>query len=104
MVRACELGLEGIVSKRLSEPYVSGRTGIWTKAKCRATQHAIVGGWNSSELPKLTWSSLQARGIERVCDLHSMSLADLLRRPNINRRAATTLIDLYADLEQGGRT
>ena len=45
MTRACELGLEGIVSKRLSEPYVSGRTGIWTKAKCRATQHAIVGGW-----------------------------------------------------------
>ena len=25
-----------------------GRTGIWTKAKCRATQHAIVGGWTVS--------------------------------------------------------
>jgi bifunctional non-homologous end joining protein LigD len=48
MSRACELGLEGIVSKRSSEPYVSGRTGIWTKAKCRATQHAIVGGWTVS--------------------------------------------------------
>jgi bifunctional non-homologous end joining protein LigD len=45
---ACNLRLEGIVSKRLSEPYVSGRTGIWTKAKCRATQHAIVGGWTVS--------------------------------------------------------
>jgi bifunctional non-homologous end joining protein LigD len=45
---ACNLKLEGIVSKRLSEPYVSGRTGIWTKAKCRATQHAIVGGWTVS--------------------------------------------------------
>jgi bifunctional non-homologous end joining protein LigD len=45
---ACNLKLEGIVSKRLSEPYVSGRTGIWTKAKCRATQHAIVGGWTIS--------------------------------------------------------
>jgi bifunctional non-homologous end joining protein LigD len=41
----CNLKLEGIVSKRLSEPYVSGRTGVWTKAKCRATQHAVVGGW-----------------------------------------------------------
>ena len=49
MAHACELGLEGIVSKRLSEPYVSGRTGIWTKAKCRATQHAIVGGWTYSD-------------------------------------------------------
>lgn len=45
---ACNLKLEGIVSKRLSEPYVSGRTGIWTKAKCRATQHAIIGGWTVS--------------------------------------------------------
>jgi bifunctional non-homologous end joining protein LigD len=45
---ACNLKLEGIVSKRLTEPYVSGRTGIWTKAKCRATQHAIVGGWTVS--------------------------------------------------------
>jgi bifunctional non-homologous end joining protein LigD len=45
---ACNLKLEGIVSKRLSEPYVSGRTGVWTKAKCRATQHAVVGGWTVS--------------------------------------------------------
>jgi bifunctional non-homologous end joining protein LigD len=46
---ACNLKLEGIVSKRLSEPYVSGRTGIWIKAKCRATQHALVGGWTYSD-------------------------------------------------------
>ena len=46
---ACNLRLEGIVSKRLSEPYVSGRTGIWTKAKCRKEQHAVVGGWTISE-------------------------------------------------------
>jgi bifunctional non-homologous end joining protein LigD len=48
LTAACNLKLEGIVSKRLSEPYISGRTGIWTKAKCRATQHAIVGGWTVS--------------------------------------------------------
>jgi bifunctional non-homologous end joining protein LigD len=45
---ACNLKLEGIVSKRPSEPYVSGRTGIWTKAKCRNEQHAVVGGWMES--------------------------------------------------------
>jgi bifunctional non-homologous end joining protein LigD len=47
--RACEMKLEGIVSKRSTEPYVSGRTGSWTKAKCRAGQHAIVGGWTISD-------------------------------------------------------
>ena len=41
--------LEGIISKRLSEPYVSGRSGIWTKAKCRTTQHAWIGGWTYSD-------------------------------------------------------
>ena len=46
---ACNMKLEGIISKRLSEPYVSGCTGIWTKAKCRKDQHAVVGGWTVSE-------------------------------------------------------
>ena len=47
--RACEMKLEGIVSKRSTEPYVSGRTGSWIKAKCRAGQHAVVGGWTISD-------------------------------------------------------
>jgi bifunctional non-homologous end joining protein LigD len=46
---ACNMKLEGIVSKRLTEPYVSGRAGAWTKAKCRATQHAWIGGWTYSD-------------------------------------------------------
>jgi bifunctional non-homologous end joining protein LigD len=48
MDEACKMKLEGIVSKRLTDPYVSGRAGSWTKAKCRATQHAIIGGWTIS--------------------------------------------------------
>jgi bifunctional non-homologous end joining protein LigD len=42
---ACEMKLEGIISKRASAPYVSGRKGNWTKSKCRAGQHAVVGGY-----------------------------------------------------------
>jgi ATP-dependent DNA ligase len=30
---ACKLGLEGIVSKRLGSPYVSGRSRHWIKSK-----------------------------------------------------------------------
>jgi bifunctional non-homologous end joining protein LigD len=36
---------EGIVSKRLDAPYRSGRVGTWTKAKCRAGQEVVIGGW-----------------------------------------------------------
>jgi bifunctional non-homologous end joining protein LigD len=31
--KACELGLEGIVSKRVGSIYWSGRCRIWTKAR-----------------------------------------------------------------------
>ena len=42
---ACQMNLEGIVSKKLDAPYVSGRTDAWTKAKCRAGQEVVIGGW-----------------------------------------------------------
>jgi bifunctional non-homologous end joining protein LigD len=44
---ACRLSLEGVVSKRLDAPYESGRTGSWTKSKCRAGQEVVIGGWTS---------------------------------------------------------
>ena len=44
---ACRLSLEGIVSKRLDAPYVSGRGEAWTKAKCRAGHEVVIGGWTS---------------------------------------------------------
>src|SRR5690242_1596743 len=33
--RACKLGLEGLVSKRLDAPYQSGRSPSWSKVTCR---------------------------------------------------------------------
>jgi ATP-dependent DNA ligase len=58
---ACNLKLEGIISKRLTEPYVSGRTGIWTKAKCRAEQHAVIGGWTVSSFAGLLLGIYQGK-------------------------------------------
>lgn len=42
---ACRLSLEGIVSKAVDAPYVSGRSDSWTKAKCRAGHEVVIGGW-----------------------------------------------------------
>ena len=44
---ACKMGLEGIISKRLDAPYASGRGEAWRKAKCRAGQEVVLGGWTS---------------------------------------------------------
>jgi bifunctional non-homologous end joining protein LigD len=45
---ACKLSLEGIVSKKLSAPYRSGRSEDWTKAKCRAGHEVVIGGWKTT--------------------------------------------------------
>ncbi|MDB5655898.1 MAG: dependent ligase [Tardiphaga sp.] len=45
---ACKLSLEGIVSKKLSAPYASGRSENWTKAKCRAGHEVVIGAWKSN--------------------------------------------------------
>jgi bifunctional non-homologous end joining protein LigD len=45
---ACKLSLEGIVSKKLSAPYYSGRSENWTKAKCRAGHEVVLGGWKTT--------------------------------------------------------
>jgi bifunctional non-homologous end joining protein LigD len=50
---ACELSLEGIVSKREDAPYRSGRSETFVKSKCANAQELVVGGYSpSSVLPK----------------------------------------------------
>jgi bifunctional non-homologous end joining protein LigD len=48
LLSACKMDLEGIVSKRLDAPYVSGRNGSWTKAKCRAGNEVVLGAWTTT--------------------------------------------------------
>ncbi len=53
LVKACALGLEGIISKRADKPYRSGRRDDWTKAKCVETDEFVIGGYlNSTPYPK----------------------------------------------------
>jgi len=46
---ARNMGLEGIVSKKLDAPYRSGRSGSWIKTKCRPGQEVILGGWTTED-------------------------------------------------------
>jgi bifunctional non-homologous end joining protein LigD len=45
---ARDLNLEGIISKRTSAPYASGRTDSWRKIKCRGGQEVVIGGWSGN--------------------------------------------------------
>ena len=56
--RACEMGLEGIVSKRADAPYRSGRTKSWVKVKCGRGQELVVIGWQPSTVRGRPFASL----------------------------------------------
>ena len=45
---ACKMDLEGVISKRLDAPYVSGRGDSWTKSKCRGGQEVVIGAWRGT--------------------------------------------------------
>ncbi|CCD35713.1 ATP-dependent DNA ligase clustered with Ku protein, LigD [Candidatus Paraburkholderia kirkii UZHbot1] len=43
---ACDMGLEGIIGKRIDGAYVSGRGTSWIKLKCRRRQEFVIGGYS----------------------------------------------------------
>ena len=50
---ACQMSLEGIVSKRKDAPYRSGRSDTFIKTKCASAQEFVVGGYvPSTVLPR----------------------------------------------------
>jgi DNA ligase D-like protein (predicted ligase) len=42
---ACEMGLEGVISKRVDQPYAPGDRGLWVKSKCLNREEFVVVGW-----------------------------------------------------------
>jgi bifunctional non-homologous end joining protein LigD len=46
---ACARGLEGIVSKRRTDPHRAGRTTGWQKSKCVKRQELVIGGFTDPE-------------------------------------------------------
>jgi bifunctional non-homologous end joining protein LigD len=43
--QACKAGAEGVVSKRVTAAYVSGRVASWVKSKCVWAQEFVIGGY-----------------------------------------------------------
>ena len=48
LLSACRMDLEGIVSKQLDAPYMSGRSDGWVKSKCRQGHEVVLGGWTTT--------------------------------------------------------
>jgi bifunctional non-homologous end joining protein LigD len=55
---ACQKGWEGLVAKRISGPYVSGRSHDWRKVKCSASQELVVVGWTDPTGSRIGFGAL----------------------------------------------
>ena len=56
--KACQAGLEGIVSKEADKPYVSRRTLGWLKIKCLGNEEFVIGGYRVSDKKGRSFASL----------------------------------------------
>ena len=43
---ACQLAVEGVISKRLDRAYAPGNRGLWVKSKCLNREEFVVVGWS----------------------------------------------------------
>ena len=55
---ACQMGLEGLISKRADAPYRGGRTDSWIKSKCALSQEFVIIGYVPSSTQRLAVGSL----------------------------------------------
>lgn len=57
--QACEMGLEGIISKQASSTYGAGlRTRNWLKVKCRMRQEMVIGGFTDPQASRKGFGAL----------------------------------------------
>jgi bifunctional non-homologous end joining protein LigD len=55
---ACRLGVEGLVSKDKTSPYVSRRALSWIKSKCLGRSEFVIGGYRPSDKKGRSFASL----------------------------------------------
>lgn len=56
--KACGMGLEGIISKKATSKYVSGRGSGWIKSKCVGRDEFVIGGYRKSDKKGRAFASL----------------------------------------------
>jgi bifunctional non-homologous end joining protein LigD len=72
--QACNMGLEGIISKRRGSPYLSGKSAVWHKTRCTLTDHfAVMGADRQGRSPRL--ARLLDRGLV-PCGSAGLGLSD----------------------------
>jgi bifunctional non-homologous end joining protein LigD len=58
LAESCRLGVEGLVSKDRTSPYVTGRSSTWIKSKCLGRSEFVIGGYRPSDKKGRSFASL----------------------------------------------
>ncbi|HXW42276.1 MAG TPA: DNA ligase D, partial [Xanthobacteraceae bacterium] len=103
--KACEMGLEGVISKRSNAPYRSGRTDNFIKTKCHGRQEFVVAGYTpAASFPKAIGALTVAvhengelRYVGRVGTGYTQKLAHELYKRLEPLRAERRPVELPAD-------
>ncbi len=110
IAKACALGLEGIVSKKLSASYRSGRSAAWIKSKCVGRDEFLIGGFRKSDKKGRPFSSLLVGEFENDALIYrgrvgsgfsDASLEDLSAVMAPLKRKTTAFVKLPPDARRG---
>jgi bifunctional non-homologous end joining protein LigD len=92
---ACERGWEGLIAKRASSSYVSGRSKEWLKFKCSKEQEFVVGGFTEPKGSRVGLGAL----LVGYYDLGKLIYAGKVGT-GYNSRVLRSLTERLTDLEQ----
>lgn len=108
--QACELGLEGIISKKADAPYRSRRDKTWLKIKCSHHQEFVIGGFTRARGSRTGFRSLllgafdgtNLRYAGRVgTGFSAQQLEDLHRQLKAMTVAQKPFVDAVPDIDDG---
>ncbi len=56
--KACSLGWEGVIAKKIDSPYVGARSPNWLKLKCIMQQELVIGGYTEPKKSRTYFGAL----------------------------------------------
>ena len=95
LAAACQMGLEGLIGKRVDAPYVSARAPSWIKLKCKQRQEFVICGFTATKGSRQGLGALLLGVHDETGKLHYAGSVG----SGLDSRMLTKLIAMLTELE-----